>query len=180
MLRCFTWTPEPKLRALCLHGKYSTTPRFPQLLLEDREKWLKFICVWWGAHMSWHPWEGERTRVPWNSHGGSRFSLTWALGLGRGSSGLVANSFTFFAISSAHGGLLPKQQKNNVHKSLHSRLTNRSILAFLPLSPCRHCKFRQSTQEMPAHYTPPIQTSLSCAWWPGPLVSGAGSSLQLS
>lgn len=63
---------------------------------------------------------------------------------------------------------------NNVHGSLHSRLTNRSILAFLPLSPCRHCGFRQSTQEMPAHCTPPIQASLSCAWWPGPSVSGAG------
>lgn len=76
---------EPKLRAPCLQDKYSTTRQSPQLLLEDCEKWLKFICVWWRAHMSWHPWEGEWTRTSWNSHDGSRFSLImWVLGLGRG------------------------------------------------------------------------------------------------
>lgn len=138
MLRCFTWTPESKLRAPCLHGKYSTTQRSPRLLLEDREKWLNFICVWWG-----HTCHGTPGMVkgqgPLGIHMvgvGSPLSCgVWGLDLGHRAWWQTLSpplpSHLPMAIFYQSGRSI-----NNVHESLHSRLTNRSILAFLPLSPC--------------------------------------------
>lgn len=95
------------VRQVLYHSALSSSPaRFL--------KCLHFICVWWG-----HACPATPVRATGQLDLGQFSPPMWVLGLELMSSGLVASSFTCFAISPAHG-----------------RLRHRGII---PLSPSWHC-----------------------------------------